>query len=417
MARTVVAGMAGNVMEWYDFALYGYFAPVIAKLFFPSDNHLVSLLSTFGVFAAGFLMRPLGGLIFGHLGDTIGRRRALAASVILMAVPTFLIGALPTYAQIGALAPVLLTGLRLLQGLSVGGEFTGSISFLVEHAPASRRGFAGSWTTFSANAGVLLGSGTGALITSDLSHDALYTWGWRVPFLLGIVVGAVGLYLRTGIAESPSFEALRQRGALATAPLREVVTAHRRTLLRGVGLSWLFGVAFYLIFVYMTTYLATILKQPLGVALTINTLSIGLMALLLPAVGALSDRIGRKPLLLAGALGLAVLAYPLFRLLAHDTYAYILAGDLAFAVLIALYFGPLPATMVEQWAARDRYSGLSIGYNLSLAVFGGTAPLIATFLIKETGNILSPSFYLAGAAVISLAVVLTLSETSRDPLR
>ena len=410
--RTIIAGMIGNVMEWYDFALFGYFAPVIATLFFPSENHLVSLVNTFGVFAAGFLMRPIGAALFGHLGDTVGRRQALAASVILMALPTFLIGLLPTYAAIGAAAPVFLTVLRLLQGLSVGGEYTGSITFLVESAPPERRGYAGSWTPFSAGVGSLLGSGVGALVTSDLPPDALYSLGWRVPFIAGVFVGLVGLYLRSSLPESRDFEAVRISGAVAASPVREALRLRRTEILMAVGLNWVSGVSFYMIFVYMTTYLTSILKFPLGAALTINSINMAVSTLLIPAVGALSDRFGRKVFMLTAALGLALLSYPLYRLLFHDTFAAILAGQMTFAVLVAMYWGPLPATLVEMFPPRERYSALSIGYNTAIALFGGTAPLVATFLIKETGNVFSPSFYLILCAVVSLGTILCLPETA-----
>ena len=409
--------MIGNVMEWYDFALFGYFAPVIATLFFPSDNHLVSLVNTFGVFAAGFLMRPIGAALFGHFGDTVGRRQALAASVILMAVPTFLIGLLPTYESIGAAAPVCLTILRLLQGLSVGGEYTGSITFLVESAPPEHRGYAGSWTPFSAGVGSLLGSGVGALVTSDLSTEALHAWGWRVPFLVGVFVGLAGLYLRRSIPESPDFESVRTSGAMAASPVREALRLRRKEIMQAVGINWLSGVSFYMIFVYMSTYLSSILKFPLGSALTINSINMALSTLIIPLAGSLSDRVGRKPFLLTASLGLSLLSYPLYRLLFHDTFAAILAGQMMFAVLVALYWGPLPATLVEMFPPRERYSALSIGYNTAIALFGGTAPLVATFLIKETGNVLSPSFYLIFCALISMIIVLRLPESSRAALK
>lgn len=413
----MIAGMIGNVMEWYDFALFGYFAPVIARLFFPSEHHLVSLINTFGVFAAGFLMRPVGAALFGHFGDTLGRKKALAASVILMAVPTFLIGLLPSYQEIGAMAPILLTLCRLLQGMSVGGEFTGSITFLVESAPVGRRGFIGSWTPFSAGVGTLLGSGVGAVLTSDLPPHALYGWGWRLPFLLGIVVGGVGFYLRRSLAESPDFEAVRNSGEVAASPVREVLTHRRAEILTAVGLTWVGATAFYVVFVYMTTYLESILKQPLGTALAINTISLTLMVILLPVMGRLSDRIGRKPLLIGGALGFALLSYPLFQLLSHDTFGFILAGQIVFTCLHAAFFGPLSATLVELFPARERYSGLSISYNLSMALFGGSAPLVATYLIKESGNILSPSFYLIVSALVSLVAALRLRESFRTTLK
>ena len=411
--QTLIAGMIGNVMEWYDFALFGYFAPVIARLFFPSDNHLVSLVNTFGVFAAGFLMRPLGAALFGHFGDTLGRRKALAASVIMMAVPTCLIGLLPTYEHIGALAPVCLTLLRLLQGLSVGGEYTGSITFLVESAPPDRRGYAGSWTPFSAGAGSLLGSGVGALLTSDLSPEALDAWGWRIPFIAGILVGLAGLYLRFHLPESPDFESVRTSGTLAESPVREALRLRRTEILMAVGMNWLSGVSFYIIFVYMITYLTSILKFPLGSALTINSINMAILTLLIPVVGSLSDRFGRKPFMLAAALGFSLFSYPLYRLLFHDTFAAVLASQMMFAVVVAVWWGPLPATLVEMFPPRERYSAMSIGYNTAIALFGGTAPLVATFLIKETGNVLAPSFYLILCALVSLGTVFRLPQTSR----
>ncbi|BCA53822.1 MFS transporter [Nitrospira sp. KM1] len=400
--KTLVAGMIGNVMEWYDFALFGYFAPVIARLFFPSDNHLVSLINTFGVFAAGFLMRPVGAAIFGHIGDTAGRKRSLTLSVMLMAIPTFLMGLLPTYAQIGVLAPIALTLLRMLQGISVGGEYTGSMTLLIESASPARRGFIGSWVPFSTCIGILLGSGIGALLTADMAPEALYSWGWRLPFLLGIVVGVCGLYLRRGLSESKDFQGIQEAGEVAASPVQEVMADHRSEIITAICLNWLNGAAFYTVFVYLITYLASILKFPLGSALIINTISMAFLAVLLPVVGALSDRVGRKPIMVVGAASMVLFAYPLFQLLSHHTFEYVLFGQLAFAFLIAVYFGPLPATVVDLFPPRRRCSGLSISYNFALAVFGGTAPLIATFLIKETGNPLSPSFYLIISALVSL---------------
>ena len=237
--RTLMAGAIGNVLEWYDFALYGYFAPVFAAMFFPSEQPFVSLLSTFGVFAIGFLARPLGALLFGHIGDTIGRREALAWSIILMAIPTIVVGMLPTYAMIGIAAPLILTCCRFLQGISVGGELTGSVTFLVEHAASSERGYIGSWAGFSAQVGALLGSGVGTLVASTLTDEALHQWGWRIPFLLGSLIAFIGWYLRTRISESPAFEHMRHAGALSAAPIREVFTHQRGAVVKVIGLVWL----------------------------------------------------------------------------------------------------------------------------------------------------------------------------------
>ncbi len=406
LQKILITGSVGNVLEWYDFALYGYFAPVLATLFFPSDSALASLLSTFGVFAVGFFARPLGAILFGHVGDTRGRRTALVWSVMLMAVPTCLLGLLPTHEEIGIAAPLLLTLLRLLQGLSVGGEFAGSMAFLVEHAPAGRRGYAGSWSEFSAQVGILLGSGTSALLTATLSPEALYAWGWRVPFLLGVLVALVAVYMRTGIEESPEFERLKKSEAVPRFPLFEVLRHRRAELVQAVGIILLYAASFYLVFVYLITYVSRVLAYPLGLAMVSNTLGLAVFTILVPVMGALSDRVGRRAPLLAGAAGLSLLAYPLFTLLDRQTFATILVAHLTFALLVACYAGPMCATVVELFPPQGRYTGLSVAYNLALALFGGTAPLVATFLIERSGSVMAPGWYLLACAVVSGVTVL-----------
>lgn len=412
--RTLLAGAVGNVLEWYDFALYGYFAPVFAATFFPSEQPSVSLLSAFGVFAIGFLARPLGALLFGYIGDTLGRREALAWSVIVMAVPTVIVGMLPGYATIGIAAPLALTCCRFLQGLSVGGEFTGSVTFLVEHAAPSQRGYIGSWAGFSAQLGALLGSAVGALVASNLTDEALHQWGWRIPFLLGSLIAFVGWYLRTRIPESPAFEQARQAGTLSAAPIREVFTHQRAALAKVIGLVWLHGVGFYLLYVYLTTYLSTVTTLPFGTVLTMNTACMLLLAALIPLMGHLSDKVGQFSLLLIGAAGLAITAYPSFMWLASGHPPLVWTAYVWLTVLMACYLGPFFAVVVALFPTAQRYTGLSAGYNIAAALFGGTAPLLATLLIEWSGNILSPSLYLSVCALISLGVVLTLGKaTSR----
>src|SRR6516165_7308773 len=245
--RAVIAGLAGNVMEWYDFAVYGYFAQVIGQDFFPSEDPTSSLIASFGAFAAGFLMRPVGGLVFGHIGDRLGRKAALTLSVLAMAIPTFLIGLLPDHSQIGALAPILLVALRMVQGLSVGGEYTTSVVFLVEGAAPNRRGFAGSWSPFGAGAGILLGSALGAALNAVLSPEAVFAWGWRVPFLLGLGVGLAGLFIRRHIPEP----AKQADNKTAASPIREAFRSEWRNILRIMGFTFMFAVGFYMIFVYV----------------------------------------------------------------------------------------------------------------------------------------------------------------------
>jgi MHS family proline/betaine transporter-like MFS transporter len=413
--KTILAGAIGNVLEWYDFALYGYFAPVLAGLFFPSEQPSVSLVSAFGVFAIGFLARPLGALLFGHLGDTVGRRDALAWSIMLMAIPTLLVGLLPTYEAIGMAAPVALSCCRFLQGLSVGGEFTGSVTFLVEHAPASQRGYIGSWAGFSAQLGALLGSGVGAAVASSLTQEALHQWGWRIPFLLGSLIALVGWYLRRRVPESPAFERMRRTGTLSASPLREVVSAQRAAVGQVIGLVLLHGVGFYLVYVYLTTHLVRISTVPLGTVLTINTLCMTLLAVLIPLTGSLSDRVGQRSLLILGAAGLAITSPPLFTWFTGDRVAPILIAQVLLTVLLSCYMGPFFAAVAALFPTRHRYTGLSIGYNVASAVFGGTAPLLATLLIEWTGHSLAPSFYLSLCALISLTVALTLRDQPGEP--
>ena len=410
VTKTVVAGSIGNMLEWYDFALYGYFAPVFAALFFPSESQLVSLLSAFSVFAVGFLARPIGALIFGYWGDTIGRRTTLAWSVILMAVPTCGVGLLPTFETIGIAAPLALICFRFLQGLSVGGEFTGSVTFLVEHAPSSRRGYTGSWAGFSAQAGALLGSGVSTVITLSVSEEALHRWAWRLPFVLGSAIGIVGWYLRRRIPESPAFERASQAGELSSSPIHDVFTSHWPALARLIGLVWLHGVAFYLLYVYLTTYLVMVTSVPRGTVLTINSICMALLAVLIPVMGALSDRVGQRPMLILGAAGLSLASYPVFSLLTGGNPPVMLAAQMMATVLVACYMGPFFAAVAELFPTAYRYTGLSVGYNISSALFGGTAPLIATLLIEWRGNILAPSFYLSLSALIALGVAWTLRK-------
>lgn len=407
--RTTLAGIVGNVMEWYDFAVYGYFAPIIGRQFFPSDDPAASLIAAFGVFAAGFLMRPVGGLIFGHIGDRIGRKAALTVSVLAMAIPTFLIGVLPGHATIGVAAAVLLVALRMIQGVSVGGEYTTSVVFLVETAQPHRRGLAGSWSTVGATLGTLLGSAVGAVLTSVLSSDAVESWGWRVPFVLGLVVGLVGLYVREHIPE-PATSA-RNEPASRT-PVWEAFREHSRTMLKISGLNVLNAVGFYTAFVFVVTYMQKVSRLSAERALDINTLNMIVLVVVLPLAGAMSDRLGRKPLLLAASLAALVLAWPLFWLIAHPVPMLAALGQLGFAIIVGTYCGVIPVTMVEAFPARVRCSAVSIGYNLCLGIVGGTSPLVATWLIERTHDDLSPAFYVMAAAAISLGIVFRLPGSS-----
>ncbi len=416
--RTVTAGAIGNALEWYDFGLVGYFAPIISSQFFPSADPRVALLNTFGVFAAGFLMRPLGAILFGHVGDRLGRKRALGLSVLLMAVPTALVGLLPTYHQVGVAAPLLLLLVRLLQGLSVGGEYVGSMSYLAESAPPGRRGFESSWCNVSGGVGGLVGAGLATVLTRVLTLEQVADWGWRLPFLLSIPAGMASWRLRQTIAESPCFTEVRREGQVARVPLRESLRSDRAAFLTIAGLSLMASIGWYLPWVWLVTWLDDINQPPLPQweALGSGTLAGALLILLTPLGGALSDRLGRKPVILAGSVGYLVLSYPMFLWMSQGSFTAALSGQLLSAVLSALYGGASLAAFVELFPTRTRYSGLALSYNTAVAICGGTTPLVATWLVNVTGSTLTPAFYLMAAALGATLAALAMPERAGQPL-
>ena len=416
--KLVIAGLIGNVLEWYDFSVYGYFAVSIGHHFFPSENPTTSLLAAFGVFAAGFLMRPAGAVLFGHIGDNWSRERALSLSVLAMAVPTFLIGVIPDYQQIGVTASVLLLILRLAQGISVGGEFTTSIVFVVERSMPQRRGFMGTWCLFGTCAGTLLGAAIGTLLTSILPREDMQAWGWRLPFILGLAIGVIGLYIRRDLERGVTVFEPRNVADLAApqGSLVEALKSQRSAILKIIGLKATSAVGFYTLFVYMTVYFTKIVQIPKSDALAINTIALAAMLVMIPAAGAVSDRVGRKPMLFAGAVGMLLFSVPLFRLLRHPEFGVILAGQLCFTVILCLFFGAEPAATAEAFPGRVRCSSAAISHNICFTVLGGTAPMAATYLIARTQNELSPSIYLMVAALVSIIAISTLRETAKAPL-
>jgi MFS transporter, MHS family, proline/betaine transporter len=415
--EAVIAGVIGNTLEWYDFAVYGYFVSTISKLFFPSSDALASILATYAVFGVGFVMRPVGSILFGVYGDRHGRRKALSAVIFLMAISTFAIGLLPTYDQAGVLAPILLVVARLIQGLSAGGEWGGSTAYIVEYAPEGRRGFIGSWQQFSVGGGFLLGSLSGTVLSFALSPEALTSWGWRVPFLLGIVVGGVGAYLRWRLPDTPKFAEIEQHRALAQTPLAETLRQYPRETLTAFGLTLHNTVAYYISLIYMTGYLINIGKLPQPTAQLIGTICLAIFVALIPFMGMLSDRFGRRPQLIASCLGFALLGYPFFLLGSSGRADLAFLAQFLMVAFLSLYAGCGPAAYAELFPTRVRYTALSIGYNVAVAIFGGFAPFIATWLIRETGNPLAPAFYVIAAAAITLVIVMRMRETAFSPLK
>jgi MHS family proline/betaine transporter-like MFS transporter len=416
LRKAVVAAAIGNAVEWYDFAVYGFLATFIALNFFPSDDPTVSLLSTFAVFAAAFFARPLGGLFFGPLGDRIGRQRVLATVILLMSASTFFIGLLPNYHQVGILAPTLLVVLRCLQGFSAGGEYGGGAAFLAEYAPDERRGFIVSFLVWSVIIGFLLGSTTATVLSSVISEQAMNVWGWRIPFLLAGPLGLIGLYIRLRLEDTPDFRELESAGEVARSPLRETIAENWVPILQIAGLVIIHNVGFYTVFTYLPVYFTTELGFSTTASFASTTVA-GLVALaLIPPLGALSDRMGRKPLLISSCVLFAVLTYPLFLLMNTGNLAAAIVAHVGLAAIESLFVCCSLAAGAELFATRVRYGGFSIGYNFSVAIFGGTAPYIATFLVSRTGNPLSPAYYVILAAVLTLVTILTMRETAHAPL-
>ena len=377
----------------------------------------MSLLSTFAVFGVGFVMRPVGSILFGIYGDRHGRRKALSTVVFVMALATFAMGLLPTYGEVGVLAPALLVLVRLFQGLSAGGEWGGSTSYIVEFAPAGRRGFFGSWQLVGVGGGFLLGSLTAALLNASLSQADRLAWGWRLPFLFGITVGIVGAYLRWRLADTPKYTELEEQGSVATAPLGEALREYPRQTLLGFGATLHNTVAYYIALVYMTSYMSSVGKLPQGTALWIGSSCLALFVLLLPLMGWLSDRLGRRPLLIGSCIGYAVLGYPFFLMASSGSTGLAIVAQLLMVLLYVPYAGACPAFYAEIFPTRVRCTALSIGYNLAVAIFGGFAPFIATFLFRATGDTHAPAAYVIIAALVTLAILWRTRETAFAPLR
>lgn len=403
LARTVITSMMGNLFEWYDFALFGYFAPIIGKLFFPSDDPMTELISAFGVYAAGFLVRPLGGMFFGDIGDRLGRKKALIMTILLMAIPTTIIGILPTYSDIGVTASVLLVLMRMLQGFSMGGNYGGSITFTTEHSPKNRRGLIGSFAVTSCLIGLMLGSATAALFSHFLTEDQLGGWGWRIPFLLGVGICFVGYYMRRNISESPDYEKAKESGKTVKKPLKELFQNYGKTLTTLVLVVMLHDLSFYILFVYMTTHLTEFLHFPKDVAFTINTINMIIVSAVTIGAAWLSDIYGRKRIMAIAALIFAFGTIPLMMIIngTQDTTVIFLAQTIL-AVGVGGYFGPLPAMMVESYPTEIRNSAVAVTTNISGPLFGGTAPMVVTYLITITGSNLVPAYYLTAGAVIAL---------------
>lgn len=404
--RSLLAGTVGNFVEWYEFGAYGFFATVIAANFFSSTatSDAESLIKTYASFALAFFFRPIGAAIFGRVGDRIGRRPTLILVLLLMTLSTTLIGLLPTYASVGAAAPWLLTLVRALQGLSAGGEFGGAVSIMTEFAPRTKRGLYGAWQSFTVALGLLAGAGLAAILATSLSKEALSDWGWRVPFLVALPLGLVALWLRLKLDETPSFARVQEQPR--PVPAGEVAKA----IALGIGRLMGWSAAGYTFLVVMPSYLQATLHATFQQALVATVLAnTGFAVSILPA-GWLSDRIGRRPVMVTGAALVVVLAFPLMNLLQDKESGNAAKGIAVFVagLVVGLMAGPGPAMLAEMFPTRARYTGLGLAYSLSNAVFSGSAGLIITELIKRTKNVDIPAWYVMVTCAVSVIALLTL---------
>ncbi|MET9757656.1 glycine betaine/L-proline transporter ProP [Streptomyces sp. NPDC006372] len=416
--RAVKAAALGNAMEWFDFGVYSYIAVTLGKVFFPSGNPTAQLLSTFGAFAAAFLVRPLGGMVFGPLGDRVGRQKVLALTMIMMAAGTFAIGLIPSYATIGVGAPILLLVARLVQGFSTGGEYAGASTFIAEYAPDKRRGFLGSWLEFGTLAGYIGGAGLVTLMTALLSADDLTSWGWRLPFLIAGPMGIIGLYLRMRLEETPAFaaEAEKAENNRPKTPLREMITGQWRALLLCVGLVLVFNVTDYMLLSYMPSYLTGQLHydETHGLLVVLGVMAVMMIAQ--PFVGALTDRVGRRPVIATGCAGFLLLSVPALLLIREGSLLAVGLGMGALGMLLVCFTASMPSALPALFPTKVRYGSLSIGFNVSVSLFGGTTPLVVTALIGATGNMMMPAYYMMAAAVIGGFAVWRMAESAGRPL-
>jgi MHS family proline/betaine transporter-like MFS transporter len=416
--RIIFAACFGHAVEWFEFGVYGYLATVLGKLFFPSSDPTTSILSALAVFGVAFLARPVGAVIFGSLGDRLGRRAVLSTTILLMGGATTAIGLLPTYEAIGVIAPILLISLRLLQGLSAGGETSGAAAFLAESAPEGRRAL---WTSSIQAVGIVafvVAATLVASLTAILGEAQLMAWGWRIPFLLSLPLAGIGLYLRFKVEETPAFQAAvaKEETEHQRVPMKQLFGHHKKALLLLICIVMVEAVASYVAKTYASTYLISTIGLSSSAALLSTSVTLLLAAAMIPFYALLSDRIGRKPLLIGGTIGLMVLAVPAFLLIGSGSLVGAIVGQIMAIVPGTAISVAVVVAQTELFPTEVRYSGASLGYNVAYALFGGTAPYVAAFLVASTGLKLMPAFYLIVIGAVGLIAMWKLPETFRKNL-
>lgn len=423
LKKAITAAALGNAMEWFDFGVYGFVAYALGQIFFPGATPGVQVIAALATFSVPFLVRPLGGIFFGALGDKYGRQKILAITIIIMAISTFCIGLIPSYDSIGIWAPILLLLAKLAQGFSVGGEYSGAAIFVAEYSPDKKRGFMGSWLDFGSIAGFVLGAGVVVVLSSVLGEQRFMAWGWRLPFFLALPLGVIGLYLRHALEETPAFqkhsENLQQHSAAdASQPVSfaEIARGHWRSLLSCVGLVIATNVTYYMLLTYMPSYLSHNLHYPEDHGILIIIVVMLGMLFVQPVIGLLSDRFGRRPFVIGGSIGLLLLAVPCFMLITSGSLVLIFAGLLVLAVLLNAFTGVMASSLPAMFPTKIRYSALAIAFNISVLIAGLT-PTLSAWLVEVTQNLYMPAYYLMAIAVVGLITGILMKETANLPLK
>ncbi|MDI2113197.1 glycine betaine/L-proline transporter ProP [Commensalibacter nepenthis] len=425
LKKAITAAALGNAMEWFDFGVYGFLAITLGKIFFPGANPSIQIIASLATFAVPFLVRPLGGIFFGILGDKYGRQKILSITIVIMSISTFAIGLIPGYNSIGILAPIFLLICKLAQGFSVGGEYSGAAIFVAEYAPDRKRGFLGSWLDFGSIAGFVLGAGVVVILSSIIGNDNLVSWGWRIPFFLALPLGFVGIYLRHQLEETPAFQKhidtmesdskkeLQQPPKLS---VKEVATKYSKSFMTCIGLVLAMNITYYVLLTYMPNYLSGRLgySEDHGL-LIIIAIMVG-MLFVQPFIGLTSDKIGRRPFIFAGSIGLLLLSYPAFWLIQSNTIGLIFVGLLILTVSLNCFVGVTASILPALFPTNVRYSALAISFNVSIIIAGFT-PAFVAWLVSATNNSYMPAFYLMLVSLIGLATACTMPETANKPLR
>jgi MFS transporter, MHS family, proline/betaine transporter len=415
LRAVVVAGNVGSVIEYFDFTIYAFQAVTLAAVFFPSENPTAALLSTLAVFAASFLMRPIGGLVLGHIGDRFGRKLALTVAVVGMGLATLAIGLTPSYATIGILAPVLLALFRCIQALAAGGELGGAGAYVAETSPMAERGFLTSFTQLGAIAGTALGSLTVTVLALTLTPAQLHDFGWRIPFILSVVLTVAAFLFRRRIEESPDFVRLENRSEVSRLPIVTLLTRHPLAVVRVATINLVSFAAYYLVFTFMTTYFGlTGTLDPVAAGWAVFA-TLVLAGACIPFWGRVSDRVGRKPVMIGVCIAFIVLTYPMFLLIGSGPVGAVI-GIIVLGQFQGAYTGVIAAAYSEMFPATVRASGFSLGFNIAAIIAGGSAPLVAAWLLDATGNDQSPALFVMAAAVVSLLFLLPVKETAGKPL-